>query len=107
MIPEWFTPWPFLIAGIAVFLLVSHLRAKKRTKLLKQAVTRLGLKFHEGSHLDEFTDERFKFFKLGNTPMLANLITGRWENLDLKIADYDYSTGHGRHSKHYSPETQR
>jgi hypothetical protein len=95
-----------LIVGIATVFgfiwVVSHLE-KKRTGLLNNLASSLGLEFSAGQD-DELLQKMqvFSMFNKGHSRKMKNVLKAETENAKLSIFDYQYSTGGGQHQQVHS-----
>lgn len=94
----------FIIVGlglglIALIMIVSMHYEKKRTESLKAVADSLSLSFSKigsGSLLTSLN--QFSLFSSGRSKKLSNVMHGRFNDIDITIMDYRYTTGGGKHS---------
>ena len=84
----------FAIVGFS--LVVSSMRAKKRTKALHAAAGERNLAFFEQDDLGLLPSlNAFPLFSKGHGKKISNVIQGDTEDIDIYVFDYQYTTGHG------------
>ena len=89
------------IIAIPIIIIVYNAKMeKKRKEDLRQAAGSLKLTYQEGDHSDLLSSmEKFKFFNRGGrSRKISNLMSGKTEDLALKIFDYRYRTESGKNS---------
>ncbi|MBP7149390.1 MAG: hypothetical protein KBD01_17805 [Acidobacteria bacterium] len=89
---------------VAVVLVVRGLRAeKRRTAALEQASQSLGLTFEPLGDLDQLKSVAdLPLFGRGHSRKVRHLMTGRAGDNELRVFDYRYTTGSGKHSHTWS-----
>lgn len=89
-------------AVIGVFVLVSHLREKKRTERLRQIAEVMGLPFYpEGDPALIMELSQFPLFSYGRDKKLKNLMHGATSDVEAGVFDFRYTTGSGKSSHTY------
>ncbi len=83
-----------------IFLVYNSKMEKKRKADLRQAAELLKLTYQEGDQPDLLSSmEKFKTFSRGErSRKISNLMSGKTEDLALKIFDYRYRIGSGKNS---------
>jgi hypothetical protein len=101
-----------LVAGIIV---ISYWVEKKRTEKLRLVAEEIGLTFYPKGDSNTFKSlSGFHLFSQGHSKKLKNLMLGEANDIEVKIFDYQYTTGSGRSSHtwnqtivcFYSPELE-
>jgi hypothetical protein len=97
---------PFLIGGIIVLLAVIgsaiyvvHQAALRRTEQLKEMAGRMNFTFTpeaESNLLQELS--QFHLFKQGRSKKIRNVLTGQAGDMEVRLFDYQFTTGSGQHS---------
>lgn len=92
-----------IITGIVVTIVVVHIHmTKKRTELLKNTASSMGFTFIGDEPNLHVNNSTFKLFSRGHSKKTKNVIKGEVSGVSVKVADYHYTTGHGRNSSHHS-----
>lgn len=99
--------WPIIIgvgvgivAIIAIILIATYYYEKKRTESFAEAAENMGLSFEPaGDPSLIVTLGSFQLFQSGRSKRVKNMIFGDSGDVSLGVFDYQYTTGHGKHSK--------
>ena len=91
---------PLVIGGVAlVIFLVFWLERKRRNDLMALAAS-MGLRFSpEGPDLYSLEGTQIELFRLGRSRKAANMIEVSSSGGQIRVFDYRYTTGSGKHSQ--------
>lgn len=81
-----------------VLFLVSWLNEKKRTETFKAMAAQMGFEFYEKDDMLHVSLGNFKLFSSGHSQRTKNVFKGTREDVSVLIADYAYTTGHGKNT---------
>ncbi|EKD81533.1 MAG: hypothetical protein ACD_39C01766G0001 [uncultured bacterium] len=96
----------FVFGGFILFFIVivaySHYAAKKRAEAFRAVAPRMGFTYQEkaGSLRNEYA--HLNLFSRGHSQRAINYLRGEKNDVEVSIADYHYTVGHGKNSSHYA-----
>ena len=85
-----------VIATIAIVLSIRHER--KRTEALAGIAEQMGLSFDAQGTMPAGAFNQAPLFDIGRSRKTKNVMTGRVEDIQLHLFDYQYTTGSGKHA---------
>lgn len=87
------------VGGVVAGVMWSRAAGRKRTETLAYASQALGLAFEPVGDLGLLTAAAdFPLFGQGHSRSVRNVMTGRLEDVEVRLFDYRYTTGSGQHS---------
>jgi len=96
---------PFLfIGGALLFIVVGMFRSqfvkKKRRADTEELAGEMGLTWTESSSIEQIGNiANFKLFSQGRAKKVTNIISGVTDEVRISIFDYQFTTGHGKHTR--------
>ncbi len=96
---EWIFPVAFFGIFIVIFI-VSNINRKKRAQAIERVAADLNFEYsREGDESMISSLGMFQLFSQGRRKKVENLLSGYFDDMDVSICDYRYTTGHGKHSQ--------
>ena len=77
----------------------SHFSTKKRLANMEEVANELGLSWSQTGSLDQISHSGFNLFNQGRARKVSNLIEGVTDEVTIGIFDYQFTTGHGKHTR--------
>ena len=96
----------FIFGGMILFVILlfvySYYAAKKRAEAIMAIAPRMGFTYRDkAGHLkSEYT--HLNLFSRGHSHRVINCLQGEKNGIEVSMADYHYTVGHGKGSTHYS-----
>ena len=85
--------------GIALFILYAFEATRARGDFWKEFADEHGWRYEKKGVI---ADEKALVFKLGHSQRMVNVVSGEMRGLPLRIFEYVYVVGHGKHRKEYA-----
>lgn len=86
----------FALAGIVLFLSFTVVFLKARAEFMEQVAAALGFTYEKIGLMDSVAGQ---LFDLGHTKSIKNIISGKYQDLPLRIYNYQTVVGYGKSSQ--------
>ncbi len=96
----------FMFGGVIMFIVViiaySYYAAKKRAEAMQAIAPRMGFTYREKASNIKAEYSHLNLFSRGHSHRVINCLQGEKNGIEVSMADYHYTVGHGKNSSHYA-----